>query len=320
MILNITKARRDGAKIIIALAGVSGGGKTRTALEIALGLAKGRPDKIGFLDTENRRGALYADVFGERGNFLHGDFQPPFSPARYGEAIKEFEAAGAEVLIIDSISHEWEGIGGCEEIATEGDPKVPRWNKAKTLHRRHFMNPLLQSSMHIICCVRAREKVDMKNPKDVKSLGIQPVCEKNFMFEMTFSVLLSNAGQTHDVLKKLDAAAPFLGKGYLGESLGSALRQWVDGGATVDKELAKIRAELKAACEGGLAAFESAWKAAWKGWTVPQRETLFLDLESLKASAVGYDSHRKTTDDEAAGSDAVDAASKALQSETEGEK
>jgi hypothetical protein len=308
MILNISKARRDGAKIIIALAGVSGGGKTRTALEIAIGLAKGKPDKIGFLDTENKRGTLYADVFGARGQFLHGDFQPPFSPVRYGEAIKEFEQAGVEVLIIDSISHEWEGVGGCEEIATEGDPKVARWNKAKSLHRRHFMNALLQSSMHIICCVRAREKVDMKNPREVKSLGIQPICEKNFMFEMTFSVMMSDSGQKQEVLKKLDAAAPFLGKGYLGQDLGLALRQWVDGGATIDKELATVRSKLLLACEGGMKSLEAEWTVI----SLEHKKLLKSELETFKSSAAGYDQHRKETDDSADAQTAVDAATKAL--------
>ncbi len=71
--------------------------------------------KIGFLDTENGRGALYDTVLGKP--FLYAELAAPFSPARYKAAMLEFAAADIDVLIIDSGSHEWEGDGGCNEIA-----------------------------------------------------------------------------------------------------------------------------------------------------------------------------------------------------------
>ena len=91
--------------------------------------------------------------------FLIGDLIAPFTPARYAEAIREFQAAGVEVLVIDSISHEWEGTGGCEEIANNSPNKVIGWANAKAQHKR-MMNVLLQSDMHVIVCIRAKEKVD----------------------------------------------------------------------------------------------------------------------------------------------------------------
>src|SRR5438874_5864640 len=102
-VINIRKAERAGARLVIALAGMSGSGKTRTALEIAFGMTGGDAGKIGFLDTENRRGSLYADVLKDAGGvvqqFLIGDLEPPFTPDRYSQAIKAFQDAGVEVLI-----------------------------------------------------------------------------------------------------------------------------------------------------------------------------------------------------------------------------
>ena len=120
-----------------------------------------KPSEIGLLDTENRRGSLYDDILD--GQFLIGDLFAPFSPSRYRKAIEEFQAAGVKVLIIDSVSHEWEGDGGCEDIADTGG-KIANWKLAKAEHKK-FISALLQADMHIIACVRAREKMSFKNPK-----------------------------------------------------------------------------------------------------------------------------------------------------------
>lgn len=62
----------------------------------------------------------------------------PFSPARYRQAIEEFQAAGVKVLVIDSGSHEWEGEGGCSEIAEQPllqGKKMADWKRAKAEHK-----------------------------------------------------------------------------------------------------------------------------------------------------------------------------------------
>ena len=59
-IIQIGPAKRCGSKAVIGIAGQSGTGKTLTALYIARGMVDS-PSQIGFLDTENKRGSLYAD-------------------------------------------------------------------------------------------------------------------------------------------------------------------------------------------------------------------------------------------------------------------
>jgi len=116
-ILNIKPAERSGSRVVIGISGQSGSGKTLTALKMARGMVD-KPEEIGFLDSENGRGRLYSGELD--GPFMHADLYAPFSPARYRQAIEEFQEAGVRVLVIDSGSHEWEGEGGCIDREHQG--------------------------------------------------------------------------------------------------------------------------------------------------------------------------------------------------------
>lgn len=264
-ILNIRPAVRDGARIVLGISGVSGSGKTFTALQIAWGMANGDASKVGLLDTENRRGSLYSDILvgkdGKINQFMIGDLYAPFSPQRYAAAIKEFQDAGVEVLVIDSTSHEWEGEGGCEDIADDGG-KVANWKKAKREHKR-FMNTLLACDMHIIPCQRAREKTSFKDPRAPQSLGIQPICEKSFMFELTASLMIHDQGSRRDILKCPAELLAILDKpeGYLGAREGLALRKWVDGGAKLDPSVERARNTILSQTSDGLDVVNKLWSA-----------------------------------------------------------
>lgn len=259
-ILSIKPAKRGGSKAILGITGVSGSGKTYTALKIARGMVS-HPSKIGFLDTENKRGSLYADILD--GEFLIGDLHPPFSPKRYSEAIREFQEEGVEVLVIDSVTHEWEGDGGCDDIANaplQKGKKMANWIGAKREHKA-FMNTLLQCNMNIICCIRAREKTDFKDPAKPVSLGIQPICEKNFMFEMTASFLIEDEGKKQTFFKMPSFLKNIFGNGigYLGEETGKGLIEWINMGEKEDPVITKIKSEMLMACESGIAGVIEIW-------------------------------------------------------------
>lgn len=300
-ILNIREAEREGARLVIGLGGISGSGKTFTALQLAWGLANGNAKKVGLLDTENRRGSLYANSLVDKSGVVHkfliGDLYAPFSPQRYKDAIMEFQAAGVEVLVIDSVSHEYEGVGGVEEIATAGDPKTPRWNKAKAEHKS-FMNTLLASDMHVIVCMRAREKVKIvrrDGKQEYESQGVLPIQEKNFVFELTASLMMWAEGKEQQVMKCPAELRDILGRqdGYITARDGLALRKWVDGGAKLDPAVETARNSLRTVTEQGMAALEAAWKKLAK----PMRDTLGADfLAELKTSAAGFDEQRNLAD------------------------
>lgn len=293
-ILNIREAVREGARLVIGISGVSGSGKTYTALQMAWGLAKGVSKKVGLLDAENKRGSLYADCLvgkdGKSNPFLIGDLYSPFSPQRYSAAIKEFQEAGVEVLVIDSGSHEWEGEGGCEDIADDGG-KTANWKKAKREHKK-FMNTLLTCDMHIILCLRAREKVKMEKNQHGKiepqSIGIQPICEKNTLFEMTASFMIHDEGRSREILKCPADLQAIINKpdGYLGAKEGLALRQWVDGAKQLDPEVERARNTILSHASEGLESVNSIWE------TLPAKTKKGLGqqfIDMARASAEEFD-------------------------------
>lgn len=297
-ILNIRKAQRAGARLLIGIAGVSGSGKTYSALQLAWGLAGGDASKVGLLDTENRRGSLYADILKRRDGsvdqFLIGDLDAPFSPQRYIDAILEFQAAGVEVLVIDSVSHEWNGLGGVLDIVDKHDKAIHGWKKAKPEHKR-FMNTMLQCDMHIIVCIRATNKVDWKDPKNPRQLGIMPVQQEEFMFEMTASLMMWDGGRQREVTKCPADLVPIFGQagewaeGYLTAKHGLALRQWVDGGVSLDPQLENARNTLRTTSEQGVAALQAEWKKLPAG----VRKSLGGAIPSdILAAAQGFDDQR----------------------------
>jgi len=307
-ILNIRPAKRGESKAIIGIAGVSGSGKTYTALQIARGMV-GHTSKIGFLDTENKRGSLYADILDAP--FMIADLFPPFSPSRYSAAIKEFQDAGVEVLVIDSVTHEWEGEGGCDDIANaptaNGQPrKVANWAGAKREHKR-FMNTLLQCNMHIICCIRARDKIKIEkvNGRDeFIPQGLQPVQEKNFMFEMTASLLMENSGRNQQFLKVPSFLLPAFGEGknYLGVNTGKQIIDWINTGEKEDAGVTRLKSEMQMACELGVAAVGKIWQSVPK----PLQPLLLAHKDLCKASAEEYERQATQANEDPAAIDKTD--------------
>lgn len=200
--------------------------------------------KIAFVDTEARRGLHYAGEF----EFLHTDMQPPFRPARFMEAIEAAENAGAEVIILDSFSHEYDGVAGliewADELAANGVKSPGNWKEPKMAHRR-LMNKLLQVRASIIFCLRADEKIaiERKEVEDrgqmrmktvITSLGWVPICEKRFMYEMTASFTLTpdRPGIPHfNLPHKLQQQhrSMFSDQEPISEKAGRALRDWAHG-------------------------------------------------------------------------------------------
>ena len=104
--MNLRKSERKQARIKMALQGPSGSGKTMSSLLMAKGLSGGDLSKVAIIDTENGSADLYAHL----GNYNVLSLTPPFTPENYIKAIQVCEEAGMEVIIIDSISHEWDEL------------------------------------------------------------------------------------------------------------------------------------------------------------------------------------------------------------------
>src|SRR5258708_7618644 len=158
--LQLRKAQKQKAKLRIGLAGTSGSGKTYSALLLASGMTDW--DKICVIDTENGS----ADLYDHLGAYNVITLTAPFMPERYIEAIHAAEDAGMEVIIIDSITHEWDGKGGCLEIVEEvtkasmSKNSYTAWAKVTPRHNG-FVQTILQSPCHVITTVRRKQDYDM---------------------------------------------------------------------------------------------------------------------------------------------------------------
>ena len=265
------EAKREAVPLMIGVAGPSGSGKTYSALLLAAGLA-GPNGKVGLIDTELGRGSMYADdpdiiAAMPGGKYHRHEMTEPFTPEKYGNAIKEAVNAGITALAIDSATHEWEGLGGCQDIAEKNKLRgLPNWALAK-LHHKRMMNQAAQSPLHIVFGLRARPKTKPgKNDKGevvMIELGMQAIQEKNFMYEMTVSMMLDEATNLPTItkcpkpLRHLFEGEPKL----LSKGIGTALRFWAEGGEPIDTRLRSLKQRCRDAAMMGNAALDGFMKA-----------------------------------------------------------
>lgn len=265
--LQFRPAARKTAPLLIAIASVSGAGKTYTALLLGAGLA-GPNGKVGMLDTENGRGEMYADSPGIMKalpqGFSYIGMDPDFSPDRFIDYLKAAEKADIDVLIVDSFTHEWEGIGGCCDIADKKKlGNMPNWSLAKREHKR-LVNYLLTTKMHLIFCLRAREKVkiDLKRPQNdqIIPLGLQPIAEKNFVFEMLLSVQLAEYTHFAKGIKVPEGLAGiFVKERMLTKEDGERIAAWNSSGSNKFADAESVRRlQIRAleAAEEGFASYK----------------------------------------------------------------
>lgn len=189
----ITPATRTGIKPLVGMFGRSGSGKSMSALLFARGLV-GPSGRILMIDSENGRGSIFADLI--PGGYSVLNLDAPFSPDRYQEAIAEAEKV-ADVICVDSMSHEWSGEGGVLDWAEQelermggGDNnKMRSWIKPKMAHKM-MIQRLLRTKCAMICCLRGEEKTHVSKPEPGQKAKVitdefsSPLFDSRFIFEM----------------------------------------------------------------------------------------------------------------------------------------
>jgi hypothetical protein len=295
-------AVRENVSLLIALAGASGSGKTYSALRLAKGMA---PDgTIFMIDTEARRGLHYADQF----QFKHHDMRPPFGPPRFSELAGLAETSGADVIIVDSFSHEYDGQGGVIEMADDAEQRGVKspgnWKEPKIIHRR-MVNTFLQRRASMIFCLRADEKIEIVKDENgrtkVRPLGWTPICEKRFMYEMTASFTLTpdKPGRpSYSLPHKLqEQHRPMFPEGTcIDETAGRALAEWARGGAPPEQYGKAPHAQIVALLAQGHEIAEKGTallKAFWGNLTPHEKQFIGqAQLESWKRIATDTEHER----------------------------
>lgn len=293
-IIQIEPANRKSAKLLIQLFGGPRSGKTRTALNLARGIA-GPTGKIGVLDTESGRAHLYDDKV--PGGYFVGELTPPFTPDRYRQSIEQFVEFGADVLVIDSFSHVWQGPGGVLEAADQqeanGKKGLQKWLKPKVEYRK-LVGFLLSTRIHIIFCSRAKQPVEERvvdGKKTMVTLPWEPIQDKQLKYEMTLVLPMVYHGSYEtdpDRVKIPDDLAHLFTGQKLTIETGAEIAKWIGGAQPINHAHELLRKRANDAAMDGTDAF----RAFWKGIRQPDRVVLQPSLENYQSIAKAADEER----------------------------
>lgn len=241
--MKLQQAQRNQVKLRLGLSGASGFGKSYSALLLAYGITNDWT-KIAIIDTENNSASLYAHL----GEYNVLSLDEPYSPERYIKAIKTCEEASMEVIIIDSITQEWQGKGGCLQIHEQLGGRFQDWAKVSPRHQA-FIDAILQSKCHII--TTARRKIDYSLDSDqngrtkVIKHGTKEITREGFEYELTTNFELIN--DKHLAVASKDRTGLFMNKPefVISKGTGKLLKDWCNNGKSEKEYLAEIQQEIE---------------------------------------------------------------------------
>jgi len=215
-------------RLKILLTGFPGSGKSYSALKLAslLGLKK-----ILVENTEKRRGFLYKKEF----NYDVYNIKPPYTPEKFVRATKEAIELGYDVVIPDSLSHEWTGKGGVTTIVKnmQGKDGMMNWHDVKSGRHSDLLEFLMDADCHVIATARSNfeyEEVEVNGKKRREKTGTGIVQEKHTEFEFDF-VFQFNADHTFKVEKESTGGMKLFEPGYdyeVNQDLANKLLTWLN--------------------------------------------------------------------------------------------
>ena len=223
------RATKRAARLRLALVGVSGSGKTWTALTLASALGA----RIAVIDTERGSASKYADAFAF--DVLDLD---DHDPATYIQAIRAAESQ-YDVVVIDSLSHAWNGRGGALEkvdnAAKRGGNSYTAWSDVTPLHNA-LVDTIVACKAHVIATMRAKSdyvlEEDSRGKKVPRKVGMAPIQRDGMEYE--FDVVAS-MDLSHTVMIEKTRCHAIDGRDYArpgrDSALARALVAWVSDGA-----------------------------------------------------------------------------------------
>ena len=230
----IRKAERRQAKLRMALAGVSGSGKSLGAIKLAAGMGK----KFVVIDTEHRSADLYADV----AEYDVLALDKPFTPEKYIQAINHCEKQGYEIIIVDSLSHAWAGEGGALDMhdaatqASSSKNSYMAWREI-TPWQNKLVNTIIQSTSHIIVTLRVKTHYDVTEVNGKKrpvKIGLSPIQKEGLEYE--FTAVLNMDKDSYMYTSSKDRTNIFEGKHeQLSVETGRQIMEWLESGKSLEQ-------------------------------------------------------------------------------------
>lgn len=233
MAIKFQRAQKQQKKARINFDGIPSSGKTRGALRLARGLAP--HGRIVVLDTESSSASLYADKIegGYDVAVLTGDMRPRM----FTDALHEAEAAGYDVVIIDSLSHAWRGTLELVDRQTAASRSKNSFNegwRAATPEHNALVDAILQSPCHVITTMRSKSEwvveEDERGKKVPRKIGMAPVAREGAEYEYDVCLSLDSNHKATVTKTRCDLLDEKVFP-LVTEALGETLRAWLESGA-----------------------------------------------------------------------------------------
>jgi hypothetical protein len=210
----------------MSLQGPSGSGKTYSSLLLGYGLTKDW-SKIAVIDSENHSSELYSDLGSY--NVLN---LTSYSPENYIQAIEACGQAGMQVIIIDSISHEWEYI--LEAHASLPGNSFTNWQKIGLRHKA-FIQSILSSKAHIIATTRTKQEYvlnSLNGKMFPEKVGLKAIQREGLDYEFT---LVFDLNMKNSATASKDRTGLFFGKPEqrLTIDVGKSIYNWCNSGSEI---------------------------------------------------------------------------------------
>ncbi|MFT7250487.1 MAG: hypothetical protein ACI9FW_000198 [Flavobacterium sp.] len=238
--MKLQKAERNQVKLRLGLSGASGFGKSYSALLLAYGITNDWT-KIAIIDTENNSASLYSHL----GDFNVLSLNEPYAPERYIQAIEVCETEDIEVIIIDGITHEWSGKGGCLEIHEQLGGKFQDWAKISPRHQA-FIDKILNSNCHIITTVRRKTDYSMDSDMSGKSKvikhGTKEMTREGFEYELTVNFEIINDKHLAKASKDRTGLFSDRPEFVINSTTGKKIIEWCNLGISLETALSEINA------------------------------------------------------------------------------
>lgn len=268
----------DPLPLALGFSGASGSGKTVSALRAARGIAREMTGEknapIGFVDTENRRALHYRESFPE---MMHNDFTAVnedgqvigFTIERWLEMIDAAEHAQLPVVVVDSFSHAWAGVGGVLEMhavvldrlvaeaerRANGKYTVERdkfsmlaWTEVKPAYRR-LIDRIIRAKTNFVICTRAKpvmqkgfgDKATNAFKTKTRRMDVpwNPETDSDLMFEMAAMVILDPSAPgcpVHQIKVADQFKAIFDPTRPITEDTGRLMAEWSKGAGNAQKQ------------------------------------------------------------------------------------
>jgi hypothetical protein len=225
--MQLQKASRKKASIKMSLQGPSGSGKTYSSLLLAYGLCKDW-SKIAVIDSENHSSELYSHL----GSYNVLQLSAPYTPEKYVQAIEACGQAGMQVIIIDSISHEWVYI--LEVHASLPGNSFTNWQKIGLRHKA-CIQAILSSKAHIIATTRTKQDYVLNNLNGKmipEKVGLKAIQREGLDYEFT---LVFDLNMKNSAAASKDRTGLFFGKPEhkLSIETGRSIYAWCNAGAEI---------------------------------------------------------------------------------------